>query len=285
MRVPLALAAMFATGASTLDPPAWSEPIAPFHIVGPIHYVGTRGLAAYLIKTPDGAILLDGTLERNVPAIERGIVRSGVPLRSVKVLLNSHAHFDHAAGLAALKRDTGARLAVMDADVRAIATGTPPSVVSYGVVTFPPVRVDRTLHDGDTVTLGGVTLTARKTPGHTAGCTTWTMPVRQGARVLRVVFPCSLSVAGNRLIGNAGYPGIVADFRRTFARMATMKADVVLPAHPELGDVMQRRARAVAGDRDAFVDPGSLGRMVAAARTAFAADLARQRQRQAPAAR
>lgn len=276
MRTPAAIVALLATGASTLDPPAWSEPTAAFPIVGPIYYVGTKGLAAYLIKTRAGAILIDGTLEKNVPGIERNITSVGVPIRQVRILLNSHAHFDHAAGLARLKHDTGARLAIMDADVRAIETGTPPSIVSYGVVRFPRGTVDRTLHDGDTVTLGGVTLTARKTPGHTPGCTTWTMPVRDGARTLRVVFPCSLTVAGNRLVGNAGYPGIVADFRRSFAVMAGVKADVILPAHPELGEVMARRDRAVAGARDAFVDPAALGRLVADAHAAFEAELIRQ---------
>ena len=281
----LPLLALLTLGAA--DPPAWTEPTAPFPIIGPIHYVGSRGLAAYLITTRDGAILIDGTLAQNVPAIERNIAAVGVPIRRVKILLNSHAHFDHAEGLARLKRDSGARLEIMDADANAIEMGVPPSIVSYGVVRFPPAHVDRVLHDGDTVSLGGVTLTALKTPGHTPGCTTWTMsvnegPVRDGARTLRAVFPCSLTVAGNRLVGNTGYPGIVADFRRTFARMATLKADVVLPAHPELADVMQRRARAAAGARDAFVDPALLGRIVAGSKAAFEHDLARQQASFAP---
>lgn len=271
-----AIAALLATGASTLDPPAWREPVAGFPIIGPIHYVGTKGLAAYLITTRDGAILIDGTLAPNVPAIERNIARVGVRLRDVKILLNSHAHFDHAAGLARLQRDTGARLAVMDADARAIATGRPPSVVSYGLITFPRARVDRVLHDRDTVTLGGVTLTALRTPGHTAGCTTWTMTVVQAGRPLRVMFPCSLTVAGNQLIANPGYPAIVSDFRYSFGRLAGMKADVLLPAHPELADVLGRRTRVAAGDRDAFVDPTGLPRMVIAARIAFDAELTKQ---------
>ncbi|TPG13072.1 subclass B3 metallo-beta-lactamase [Sphingomonas oligophenolica] len=276
MRAAIAMLALLGTGASTLDPPAWSEPTAAFPILGPIHYVGTKGLAAYLIKTRDGAILIDATLEQNVAAIERNIASVGVPIHGVKILLNSHAHFDHAAGLAQLQRDSGARLAVMDGDARAIATGRPPSVVSYGLVTFPAARVDRELHDGDTVTLGGITLTAIKTPGHTAGCTTWTMPVRERGRTLVVMFPCSLTVAGNQLVGNPGYPGIVTDFRSSFARLATMTADVLLPAHPELADVMAHRAQVVAGRRDAFVDPGALGRMVAVAREAFDRELIRQ---------
>ena len=148
----------------------------------------------------------------------------------------------------------------MDREVSAVESGTPPSVTSYGVIRFPPVHVDRVLHDGDTVRLGGVTMTAILTPGHTPGCTTWTMAVVEAGRTLRVVFPCSLTVAGNRLLGNRGYPGIVADFRASFARLATVRADVVLPAHPEMAGVLDREACAAAGDRDAFVDrPCSAG--------------------------
>jgi metallo-beta-lactamase class B len=265
----LALAALAATPAATPHAPDWTRRTAPFHVAGPIWYVGTRGLAAYLIRTPAGAILLDGTLAQNVPAIERSIAATGVPLRSVRILLNSHAHFDHAAGLARLKRDTGAAMMAMDADVGALDSGTPPSTVDYGVMRFPPVKVDRVLHDGDTVRLGGVVMTALRTPGHTPGCTSWTMPVTQGGRTLRVIFPCSLTVAGNRLVGNRGYPGIVGDFRGTFARLARVRADIVLPAHPDIADVLGRADRVRAGQRDAFVDPALLGRIVADARTAF----------------
>ncbi len=264
--------------ASVPSPPAWREPAAPFHVIGPIYDVGTKGLAAYLIRTGDGAILLDGTLAENVPGIERNIAALGVPLSSVKILLNSHAHFDHAAGLAQLKHDTGARLAAMDADAPALESGVPPSVTNYGVVTFPKVKVDRVLHDGDRVTLGGVTMTALETPGHTPGCTSWTMPVREAARTLRVIFACSLTVGGNRLIDNRGYPGIVADFRASFARLAGVKADVVLTAHPEPSQMAERRARAAAAGPGAWVDPAQLGRMVAVARTAFDKELAEQQR-------
>jgi len=278
MRVLVVIAALLPTSAGKLDiPPAWIAPTDPFPIVGPIYYVGSEGLAAYLITTPDGAILIDGTMAENVPAIERNIRAVGVPINRIKWLLNSHAHFDHAAGLARLKRDSGAKLAVMDADARAIATGRPPSVVNYGLVTFPAALVDRVLHDGDTVTLGGITLTAVKTPGHTAGCTTWTMPVSDGKRTLNVMFPCSLTVAGNDLVDNPGYRGIVDDFRRSFARLASMQADVLLPAHPDQIGLLSRRDEAKRGNADAFVKPADLQNVVAGARRAFDAELERQR--------
>ena len=260
------------------DPPAWTRPAAPFRIVGDVYYVGSKGLAAYLIRTRAGAILIDGTLEANVPGIERNIASLGVPLGAVKVLLNSHAHSDHAGGLARLKADTGATIEAMDADRQALETGMPPSIVSYGVVKFPVVKVDRVLHDGDTVRLDGVTLTAVKTAGHTPGCTTWTMPVVERGRTLRVVFPCSLTVAGNKLVGNTGYPGIVGDYRASFARLARIRADVVLTAHPEIAGVMERHARVLAGERDAFVDPRLLPRIVAEAKAAFDAELMKQQR-------
>ncbi|MBD8617978.1 subclass B3 metallo-beta-lactamase [Sphingomonas sp. CFBP 13728] len=258
------------------DPPAWTRPQAPFPIAGPITYVGSEGIAAYLIKTSAGAILIDGTLAENAGMIERNIAAAGVRPRDVKLILVTHAHFDHAAGVAALKRATGARVVAGARDVRALETGVPPSETSYGVIRFPPVHVDRSVGDREKVTLGNVTLTARATPGHTPGCTTWTMRIPARPRPLDVVFPCSVSVAGNRLIGNRAYPGIVADYRRSIAMLGALHADIVLPSHPELADVIAKGKRRQAGDASAFVDPTLLQKIVAKAKTAFDADLAKQ---------
>ncbi len=266
--------APFLLGAA--DPPAWTRPQAPFPIAGPITYVGSEGIAAYLIKTNAGAILIDGTLAENAGMIAHNIAATGVRLRDVRLILVTHAHFDHAAGVAALKRATGARVVAGARDVRALETGTPPGETSYGVIRFPKVHVDRGVRDGDTVMLGNVTLTARATPGHTPGCMTWTMRIPAKPRPLDVVFPCSVSVAGNRLIGNRAYPGIVGDYRRSIAMLGTLHADIVLPSHPELADVIARGKRRVAGDATAFVDPTLLPKIVAKARTAFDADLAKQ---------
>ncbi|MBN8816775.1 MAG: subclass B3 metallo-beta-lactamase [Sphingomonas sp.] len=258
-RMIVALSALLAIGAS--DPTEWTRPIKPFHIIGNIYYVGSEGLAAYLITTPKGAILLDGTMEANVPAIEANIKSLGIKLSDVKILLNSHAHFDHAGGLAHLKRDTGAAMMAMKGDVWALENGKHFGDQNY-VGTFAPVKVDRVLVDGDKVTLGGVTMTALATPGHTAGCTTWVLPVRVKAGVKTVVFPCSMTVAGNKLMGNKQYPGIVADYRATFDRMAKLRADVVLPAHPEQADVTTLKG-------DQFLQPTLLPALVAEARAAF----------------
>jgi len=251
------------------DPPAWTQPTAPFRIAGNIYYVGTAGLASYLIVTPKGLILLDATMEENVPAIQANIKALGFKISDIKILLNSHAHFDHAGGFAAMKRDTGAKLDAMEQDVWALENGKHFGDQNY-VGTFPPVKVDRRLKDGDKVTLGGVTMTALLTAGHTSGCTTWTTTVRLKAGVKSVVFPCSLSVAGNKLYGNKTYPGIVADYRASFKRLAAMKADIVLTAHPELSNVMERKASGK------WLTPGLLPKMVAESKAAFDKDLLKQ---------
>jgi metallo-beta-lactamase class B len=272
----LAIAATAPLLLGAADPPAWTRPQAPFPIAGPITYVGSEGVAAYLIKTSAGAILIDGTLAENAGMIERNIAAAGVRLTDVKLILVTHAHFDHVGAVAALKRASGARIVAGARDVRAIETGVPPGETNYGVIRFPAVHVDRGVHDGENVTLGTVTLTARATPGHTPGCTTWTMQIPAKPRALDVVFPCSVSVAGNRLIGNRAYPGIVADYRRSIAMLGTLHADIVLPSHPELADVIVRGKRRQAGDTTAFVDPTLLPKMVAKAKVALEADLAKQ---------
>jgi glyoxylase-like metal-dependent hydrolase (beta-lactamase superfamily II) len=251
-------------------PAAWMRPTAPFHVVGPIWYVGSEGLASYLIKTRAGAILIDGTMAENVPGILRNIAAAGVRPKDVRLLLVTHAHFDHVAGDAAMVRATGAQVMAGAADVPALETGIPPGEVDYKAVNFAPVRVTRAVRDGENVSLGEVTLRAIATPGHTPGCTSWAMRIVEAGKPRDVLFLCSLTVGGNKLVGNRRYPGIVADFRRSFARIGATHADVVLPAHPEIADVMMHR-------RDGrWVQPGLLQHIVAQARTDFDTELARQ---------
>jgi metallo-beta-lactamase class B len=257
------------------DPAAWREPAEPFRIIGNIFYVGSKGLAAYLLPTPDGAILIDGTVEDNVPMIERNIDKLGYRMRDVKILLNSHAHFDHAEGLAHLKRDSGAKMVAIAQEAPALESGTPPSEMSYGVHKFAPVQVDRVIRDGHTVRIGQTVLRAVLTPGHTPGCTSWSMTVTDRGHPVDVLFLCSITVAGSKLIGNKGYPHVAADFRKTFARLDRTHADVVLPFHPELTDVFGRAAKEQKGDLNAFIDPGLLKQIVAKARTDFEGELAK----------
>jgi len=268
----LAVAALAAIpGAATAqDPPAWTRPIAPFPVIGAIDYVGTEGLAAYLIHTPAGAILIDATMEQNADLIARNIVARGVKLRDVKLILVSHAHFDHVGAAAALKRVTGAKLVAGAGDRAALDSGIPPGETNYGVIRFPAAHVDRAVSDGERITLGGITLRAVATPGHTPGCTSWAMRIPQRGRPLDILFACSVTVAGNRLIGNRAYPAIVRDFRASFGRLGKMHADVVLPFHPESVDLMRRVATGTVVDRSV------LPKMVRDARAAFAVELAKQ---------
>lgn len=257
------------------DPPDWTMPVKPFRIAGNIYYVGTKGLAAYLIVSSEGAILLDGTLARNAGLIERNIRSLGVPLRRVRLLIADHAHVDHVGALAQIRRDTGARFLASAGDRWALEHGVPRGDTDHGVRRFPAVAVDGVVTDGQTIRLGGTALTAHLTPGHTPGCTSWTMTVDDGGTPRRVLFLCSITVAGNTLVGNRAYPGIVEDYRATFAKLAAMHADILLTSHPEVADVLGREARREAGDANAFIDPAALPRHVARARRAFENALAK----------
>lgn len=263
-----------------LDPFAksgrWNAPFEPFTIIGNIHYVGTEGVSAFLITTPKGHILIDGILAQSVPQIIANIRALGFNIRDVKYLLNSHAHIDHAGGLAGLQRASGAKMVASAADRPTLEAGA----IGFGPtkdMPFPPIRVDRVIGDGDTVTLGGVTLVAHLTPGHTAGCTSWSMAV-SGAdgKPHTAFFHCSASVAGQSLIPES-WPGMVAAYRATFAKVRAFKADVFLAPHENFFDLKGKRARQVAGDANAFVDANALERFNAEMERAFDDELERQR--------
>jgi metallo-beta-lactamase class B len=270
------------TSALAAQPAAWTEPVKPFRIAPHIYYVGTEGLAAYLITSRDGAILLDGTLKENASLVEHNIEAEGVPLKSVTWLVSDHAHSDHVGALAQIKMDTGARFAASAGDRVALERGYPRGDTDYDQTGFhfPPIKVDRIVQDGERVSVGDAVLTAHLTPGHTPGCTSWSMSVQDGQSRLHVLFLCSITVAGNILVGNRAYPGIVADYENTFAKLSAMKADIVLTSHPDVAvaDVMGREARAEAGDRRAFIDPNALPPIVAQAKREFEAALAKARR-------
>lgn len=273
----IGLACLLASSAAATDwPAAWHEPTEPFHVVGNIYYVGSKGIAAYLIVSPKGDVLLDGTEAENGAMVERNIAKLGFNIRDVKVLLNNHAHFDHAGALAQLKADSGATFLASPRDKPILESGHITLENSNDLLDFPPVKVDRVLRDGEIVRVGSIAMKAIFTPGHTPGCTSWSTTVRDHGRTLAVVFPCSITVGGNRLVGNKGYPQIASDFRNSFARLAAMKADVVLTGHPELADVQVRAARRHDDGPGAFIDPGLLFRLVASSRKDFDQEYAKQ---------
>lgn len=244
----------------------WNEAVEPFRVIGNIYYVGAAGVSAFLIHTPDGFILLDGGLPETAPRIAQNVAKLGFDIRGVKQLLNSHAHFDHGGGLAELQRLSGAPLAASAADG---------AVLSAGSEDMPAVRIGRTLADGDTIVMGGTVMTAHITPGHTKGCTTWTTTAREAGRDYDVVFHCSTSVV-DTLIGNQGYPGIVADYRRTFERIATLEADVFLGNHPSFFDMAAKRTKMAAGAPNPFVDSSELKRFNERSKAQFEAALQKE---------
>jgi metallo-beta-lactamase class B len=251
------------------SPANWSRATPPVHVLGDVYYVGTEGLAAYLITGRGGHVLIDGALPSSARMIAANITRLGFKPGDVKLLLVNHAHFDHAGGLAELKRLTGARLVASAADKSDLEAGRTRSRPE--LAPFPAVKVDRIVRDGEQVRVGPIVLTAVLTPGHTAGATSWTTSTA-GKRVL---FASSLSVAGQPLKNNRAYPDAAADFRRTFARLRMVKADVFLNFHAEGFGLERKRARRLAGDANAFVDPKELPTQLDAAAKAFEAELAK----------
>jgi len=256
----------------------WTKPIRPYRVVGNIYYVGSEGLSAWLITSSEGHVLLDsGPSAEGAKLIERNIATLGFQLADVKVLINTHAHFDHAGGLAQLKADIPtAKVWASRADEPALEKGQHFGDNDNGLTPFPAVKVDKGFGDEAKLKLGETALVAHLTPGHTIGCTTWTMAVTEKGRPLNVTFPCSLSVAGNVLVGNKTYRNIVADYRASFVTMRTLPTDVMLPSHEEQGGLLAKRQKLLRGDPNAFVDPSELGKFVDAYEGQFNQELARQ---------
>lgn len=255
---------------------AWNEPIAPFRIAPNLYYVGAADVTAYLFTTPRGHILLDGGLPETAPRILANIKSLGFRASDVKILINSHAHFDHAGGLAELKRATGAKLFASAPEARQLAAG---GVDDYGLFEtgkFPAVKADSIISDGSIVALGDWKLRAVVTPGHTRGCTTWTTMVPVNGKPVGTVFMCGASVPGYKLVGNKGYPTIIGDYEKTFARLRTLDCTVFLAAHGSFFGLTEKAPKAK-GDPSLFVDPKGCADWIARNEKAFRAQIARER--------
>jgi metallo-beta-lactamase class B len=258
----------------------WTEPFPPHHIAGNLYYVGSKGLATYLIASPQGHILINSNLETSVPQIRSSVEKLGFAFSDVKILLISHAHWDHCAGSALLKQLTGAKYMVMDADVPEIEAGGKGNF-QYGNSPgslYKPTNVDRVLHDGDTVKLGDSVLTAHLTPGHTKGCTTWTMKVTEAGKPYNVVIVGSPNVnAGYKLVNNALYPRIAEDYATTFRVLKSLPCDIFLGAHGDYYGMESKFARLKDAGASPFIDPEGYKSYVAEREQAFLAGLKRQR--------
>jgi len=258
----------------------WTEPFPAFRVAGNLYYVGSRGLASYLITTPEGHILINSNMEANVPMIRTSMESLGFKFSDIKILLISHAHYDHCAGSATIKRLTGAKYMVMDGDVDVVESGGK-SDFQYGndpTALYPAAKVDRVLHDGDEVKLGDATLKARLTPGHTKGCTTWTMKVNDGAKPRDVVIIGSPNVnPGYKLVGSTVYPRISEDFEKTFSVLKSLSCDYFLGAHGSYFDMEAKYARFKAGASNAFIDPEGYKSYVEEREQAFRRELKKQK--------
>jgi metallo-beta-lactamase class B len=210
--------------AISAQPRSWAEPREPFHVVGDIYSVGSAEVTSFLIASPKGHVLIDGGFVETAPQIIRNIDKLGFKLEDVKVLLSSHAHFDHAGGLAELKRRTGAQIVASRADGEALARGGKGDPQFGDSIPFAPVYADRIVQDGGVVRVGPIELVAHVTPGHTQGCTTWTTVQREDDRAVHVVFVCSVSVPDEyHLLNNPRYPRAVEDYERSFRILRSLR--------------------------------------------------------------
>ena len=275
----LLLTLVFAGGAFAQATPDWTNPFPPYRIIGNVYYVGSQGLASYLITTKEGHILINSSLESSVPLIRESIEKLGFKFGDVKVLLISHAHWDHCAGSASIKELTGAKYMVMDADVPEIEAGGKGNF-QYGdspTSRYQPTKVDRVLHDGEAVKLGDAVLTAHLTPGHTKGTTTWTMKAKEGNKTYNVVIIGSPNVnAGYKLVNNALYPQIASDYERMFRVLKLLPCDVFLGAHGNYYGMEAKYARMKEHAANPFIDPEGYRSYVAEREQTFRAELAKQ---------
>jgi len=268
-----------AAGLAAQADSSWTEPFPPHHVAGNIYYVGSKGLASYLITSSSGHILINSNLESSVAQIRASIEKLGFAFGDVKILLISHAHWDHCAGSALVKQLTGAKYMVMDADVPEIEAGGKGNF-QYGNSPgslYKTTKVDRVLHDGDTVKLGDSVLTARLTPGHTKGCTTWTLKATEAGKTYDVVIMGSPNVnPGYKLVSNALYPRIAEDYATMFRVLKSLPCDIFLGAHGEYYGMEAKFARMKTGPANPFVDPEGYKAYVASKEQSYLAELKRQ---------
>ncbi|HEX9575707.1 MAG TPA: subclass B3 metallo-beta-lactamase [Myxococcales bacterium] len=277
--------ALLVLSAVAAAPRAWAEPREPFHVVGNVYSVGSAEVTSFLIATPKGHVLIDGGFVESAPQIVRNIDKLGFKLEDVKVLVVSHAHFDHAGGLSELKRRTGAQVVASRADAEAMARGGKGDPQFGDAIPFAPVYADRIVQDGGVVRVGPTELVAHVTPGHTQGCTTWTTVQREEEQPLHVVFNCSVSVPDDyRLLGNPRYPRVVDDYERSFRTLRALPCDVLLGPHASFFQQDERRARMADGAPNPFVDPAACGAYLDRSEQAFRAHLEKERSAPPPAA-
>ena len=240
--------------------PDWHLPFPAFRIAGNLYYVGTADLAVYLIKTSKGNILINSDFPQDLPLIRNSIKKLGLKYRDTRIILISHAHDDHDAAVSQIEKETCARLMVMEPDVASVES------TAAG---HPGAKVDRVLHDGDTVSLGGATLTGHLTPGHTKGCTTWTFKTTENGKSYDVVIVGSLSLNAAVLVNNPTYPNIQEDYVKSFKLMRSLPADVFVGSHNGFYQMEQKHALLDKGGANPYIDPAGYKALIDSSEKAF----------------
>ena len=264
----------------------WNKPFPPHKVIANVYFVGTDALGSFLITTPEGHILINSDFESTVPIIRASVEKLGFKFSDTKILLISHAHWDHDAGSAKIKQMTGARYMVMDADVPVVESGGKADF-QYGQraeFLYPATKVDRVLHDGDEVQLGDTVLVAHLTPGHTKGCTSWTMKLTEAGKTYDVVIVGSPNVnPGYRLVHNQEYPRIAEDYERMWRVLKSLRCDIFLGAHGGYFGMEEKYPLLKSGGGNPFVDPEGYKKFIADKEQEFRAELAKQQAEDHPA--
>jgi metallo-beta-lactamase class B len=246
------------------------ELFPPLRIIGNVYYVGDTDLASYLIVTPKGNILVNTGYEYSVPEIRSRIAKLGFRFADTKILLVTHAHSDHAAGEAAVKRLTGAKMFAMEEEVPLLETGGKTDYLFGNSGWFPAVKVDRALKDGEQIELGGTVITAHLHPGHTKGSTSYSMEVIENGKPYQVLIANLGNInPGTVLLHNPKYPKIVEDYERTFAAQKDLPCDIFLSSHAAQFGLLRKWRRGMAYDPDRFVDPNGYAAAVERSEAAF----------------
>ncbi len=283
MRVRLLTAFLFAFAATASSQQSeewrsWNQPVKPFRIMGNVYYVGASGVTSFLITTPQGHIVVDGGFAETAPMILQNIRTLGFKPQDVKYIVSSHAHSDHVGGLAELKRATGAKLLSSAQDAPMLRSGGKGDFTFGDRFLFPAVEPDRLFQDGEEISLGATKLTAHITAGHTKGCTSWTMPVHEGGRTYNVLFHCSTTVPGHKLLNNTAYPEIVSDYEASFRTLRALPCDVLLAPHAGFFHLEEKPAKLPRGEANPFVNPQECKEFMEQSAESFHKELEKQKK-------
>lgn len=251
----------------------WAKPVKPFRMAENVWYVGTENLSSILITTPKGHILVDGALDASAGGIKRNIAELGFDIRDVRFILNSHARLDQAGGIARLKAWSGAQVIASVANAKQLALGGKEDFALGDALPFPAVTVDKTVVDGETLSLGGVTFKALLTPGHLPGSTSWLFTLPEGKQL---IYADSLATPDYYLVNNKNYPTLVSDIRGSFATLAAQQVDIFVANKGDRFALAAKQAKLAAGDSNAFIDRTGLQRYVDQSRQRFELQLKQQ---------